>query len=620
MNFNNIFEELLLELSGSEIYKKYYSKIPYEIFTQIVMSDPKSNMDGDGDLRSLGKYAKLLLSFYQKGSLQIEDLEKAKEYLGYVYQHNVSLDINKLKGLGDLYKIIQKYIIEDTLDLKEILNALDLGQDYKLLHDGKDWIFYQPLTQKGASYLGYSTEWCTTWGEFCLTKKNKDRTNYFNQYNNQGPLFIMINKINPTDKYQFHFESKQYMDKDDRRINLPSFWSGKDEIKHYFFPSLVRETSEEEIKNEVKRISILPDEDGMEIIKKTLGQINNPLVEAILNNDEDALEDLIDGEERDGSVYTYSGRLIIQVDELRGDAKEVDYYIDHYRMQGGNGWEWVNEDNRSRYEDREQYIEDIEKIFKQYYEANEIKIKEEFGISQYTQFKNQYFENYSNDDNIWDYFIDDVTDLSHESYEAENDKEADRIEKYLSFGRSDELSFSIVHLVQLLVKLNITNIGYNSDTGEGTTLRDFTDSYISHYNLPTEIDEPIYNYDVTYPKYGDNNYITRNTDKYFDYLIDNPETNYRCIELRKKLNYTIEKFFNRGYGTPRFENDHVKVIIRSTNINCENGTIFIDYYNKDNDQSFYNKAIQVENLPRYLTNYELDLKESKLKLSSLVSK
>lgn len=620
MNFNNIFEELLLELSGSEIYKKYYSKIPYETFMQIVMSDPKSNVDGDGSLRSLGKYSKLLLSFYQKGSLQIEDLEKAKEYLGYVYQHNVSVDINKLKGLGDLYKIIQKYIIEDTLDLKEILNALDLDVDYKLLHDGKDWIFYQPLTQKGASYLGYSTEWCTTWGEFCLNKKNRDRTNYFNQYGKQGPLFIMINKNNPTDKYQFHFESSQYMDKDDRRINLPQFWYDKEEIKYYFFPSLVRETSEEEIKNELKRISILPDEDGMEIIKKTIGQIKNPLVEAILNGDEDALEDLIDGEERDGSVYTHAGRLIIQVDELKGDAKDVDYSIDHYRMQASNGWDWVHEDNQNRYEDREQYVEDIEKIFKEYYEANIGTIKEMFGVSNYTQFKDAYFDNYSSDDNIWDNYVDDITDLSHESYEAENDKEADQIEKYLSFGRSDELSFSVVHLVQFLVKKNITRIGFNSDTGEGSSLQDVTNEYISHYSLPTEINEPIYNYETTYPKYGDNNYMTRKTDEYFDRLMDDPEMNGRCIELRKKLNYFIEKFFNGGYSTNRYENDHVKVVLRSTNINCENGTIFIDYYNKDNNQNFYNKAIQVENLPRYLTNYQLDLKESKMKLSSLISK
>ena len=47
-----------------------------------------------------------------------------------------------------------------------------------------------------------------------------------------------------------------------------------------------------------------------------------------------------------------------------------------------------------------------------------------------------------------------------------------------------------------------------------------TDSYISHYRLTTEIEEPIYNYEMTLPKYGDNNYITKRTDEYFNKLID----------------------------------------------------------------------------------------------------
>lgn len=612
MNFNLLLEELLLELSGTEIYKKYYSKIPYDTFVDIVMSDPKSNIDGDGSLRSLGKYSKLLLSFYQKGSLQIEDLEKAKEYLGYVYQHNVALDINKLKGLGDLYKVVQKYIVEDTLDLKEILNALVIGEDYKLLNDGEDWTFYQPLTQKGASYLGYSTEWCTTWGEYCLNKKNRDRTNYFNQYGSKGPLFIMINKNNPTDKYQFHFESAQYMDKDDRRINIPAFWYGKEEIKNYFFPSLVRETNQEEIKSEVKRLSILPDEDGMIILRKSIGVVNNELVDAILTDDEDRFEDLIDGEERDGSVYINRGRFIIQVDKLKGDAEDVDRCIDQYRMEGNNGYEWVYNDNQGRYEDDSSYKEDIEVVFKKYYEDNVDLVKQEFIITSYDQFKDQYFDNYVSEENIKDVFVDDITELSYQSYQIENDREADEIEKYLSFGnRSDELNFSIVFFVQFLIKNNINRIGYDSVAGEGLSLQDVTDMYISNYKLTTEIEEPVYNYDLTFPKYGDNNYVSKKTDEYFDRLIDNPEINSRCIELRKQLNYTIDKFFKNGYGLDRFENDHVKVVIRSTNINCEFGTIFIDYYNKDNDQNFYNKSIRVENLPKYLTNYELSLKENK---------
>jgi hypothetical protein len=144
--------------------------------------------------------------------------------------------------------------------------------------------------------------------------------------------------------------------------------------------------------------------------------------------------------------------------------------------------------------------------------------------------------------------------------------------------------------------------------------------YISFYNLTTEIDEPIYEYDYKAPLYGENNYITKETDKYFDKLFDDPENNTRCIELRKQLNNIIDKFFNNNYGMNRFENDHVLVIIRSMNIDCDTESVKIDFTNKDTNQSYYGRYVKVENLPRYLTNYELDLKESKLKLSSLISK
>ena len=413
-----LLEELLLELSGQEIHQKYYSKIPYETFVNIVVSDPRSNVDGVGNLLNLGKYSKLLLSLYQKGTLQIEDLVKAKEYLGYVYLHNIPVEIGKIRQLGDLYNIVKQYIIEDTLDFKLILDSLVLGTDYKLLHTGKDWTFYQPLTEKGSSYLGVNTEWCTTWGQYCLNKKHRDRGNYFQSHHVKGPLFIMINKNNPLDKYQFHFETNQYMDKDDKRINTTEFWVGKDEIKYYFFPSLVRETSEQEVKSEIARISILPDEDGMEVIKKSIGTINNPLVVAILNLDNDALEDLINDETRNGSVDVYQGRLVIQVDDINiGEATGVNDSINQYRGEASNGWEWVHNDLENKYYEQEEYSSDIEGIFTNYYNENKDEIASELGILNIEEFTRDYFPDYVSNEELKDYFVDDITDLSYRSYE-----------------------------------------------------------------------------------------------------------------------------------------------------------------------------------------------------------
>jgi hypothetical protein len=609
-----LLEELLLELSGQEIHQKYYSKIPYETFVNIVVSDPRSNVDGVGNLLNLGKYSKLLLSLYQKGTLQIEDLVKAKEYLGYVYLHNVPVEIGKIRQLGDLYNIVKQYIIEDTLDFKLILDSLVLGTDYKLLHTGKDWTFYQPLTEKGSSYLGVNTEWCTTWGQYCLNKKHRDRGNYFQSHHVKGPLFIMINKNNPLDKYQFHFETNQYMDKDDKRINTTEFWVGKDEIKYYFFPSLVRETSEQEVKSEIARISILPDEDGMEVIKKSIGTINNPLVVAILNLDNDALEDLINDDTRNGSVDVYRGRLVIQVDDINiGEATGVNDSINQYRSEASNGWEWVHNDLENKYYEQEEYSSDIEGIFTNYYNENKDEISSELGVLNIEEFNRDYFPDYVSNEELKDYFVDDVTDLSYRSYEEENDREADDIEKYLSFGNDDEFNFSVVHLVRFLIKKEIKYIG-----DDEWPLQDVLDSYISQYNITTEIDEPVYNFEIKYPKYGDNNYITRETKKYFEKIMSDPNKSRHCIELRRKLNNIVDKFFNGGYGTDRFENEHVVVRIKSMSIDCDNESIKIDYENNDNNQNFYNKSVKIDNLVSYLTNHQLNLNENKLKLMSFI--
>lgn len=600
MKFGLIIEDLLTELSGMEIYNKYYSKIPYDDFKLIVNSDPQTNISSDGTVTRMGKYSKLLLSMFQKGGLKLEDLEKAEEYLGYVYSHKIPVEVNKINELGDLYNTVKDYIAKDTKALSEILKVLS-ENEYKVLHNGEEWYVFQPLTEKAACYLGVNTEWCTTWGPYSLNKKNKDRGNLYQRYAKDGPLYIMIEKSNPDYKFQFHFESKQFMDKDDKRINTSEFLTNKTELLNFFFPSFTREVSNEEIQLELKRIDVLPDEYGTELIKKSIGQIDNPLINAILNEDEVSLEELIVSDELNGSVEVSGGRLVIPVSDLKEDTQTLYDVISYYEYESENGWQFVYDDMRDRGID-EYEEENLLKFFTDYYESNKDELKNTLGIRDFSQFHQMFFDNYKTNNDIQEDFWTDIADASYENYETANESELNSFKNLIEFNYGYEILISVVSVVRFLIKKNISKI---SDE-DGTSLWNFMDGYIDANNLPTEY-ERIYDFSINYPKYGENNSLTKRTNDLFDgYMSDNESTQH-CVKLRQTLNDVMSKFFK---GSTKFENEHIIVRLKSTEIDCVNGTVKVEYTNKDTGETYggwrsNSDSVKVENLASLVTNYKL---------------
>lgn len=197
-----------------EIYAKHYGAIDYSIFCEIVRADPTYSSDNPD---KMGKYGKWLLSLYQKGALLTEDLYKAHDYLDCFNRFRRRLagsrDINQIKSLPDLYDLIK-----DFLDIPEEIVNETTNEEQRIkenearrLYEDKDWLVIQPLTQQAAIIYGRGTQWCTS-----ATRSY----NYFERYNSQGPLFILISKKHNR-KYQFHFESKTYCDETDRSIMSP---------------------------------------------------------------------------------------------------------------------------------------------------------------------------------------------------------------------------------------------------------------------------------------------------------------------------------------------------------------------------------------------------------------
>lgn len=595
MKFITILKELLLELSGEEIYKKYYSDLPSHIFKNLVKYDPQTHISNDNILK-LGRFSKLIINLFKLGSLKNEDLPKVKEYLGYIYKYKIPLNINKISSLPELYKIIEPYIVKSNKDLSVILQTLPKNQ-YKVLHNGEKWYIFQPLTETAACQIGVNTEWCTTWGKESLNPNYRERSNYFERYNKQSPLYIIIDKTNLENKYQFHFNSKQYMDKMDKKINVVNFLNNNLEIKKYFFPSLFTENvSDDMIKNELERVDALSTDDVMKIINKNVDG-TNPLINNIIDKDENLEQTFKDSFKNDNIDYvniTENNRIEIVVYRLSGDLEEVESNLNYLQYEKNNVYETLREDIIEYLNNDDKWENFANNLFKKYYDENSSAIRTHFGIYNFDDFRDNYFEEFMNEEKIKDTFIDNYLDINISNFENEIQEEIDKIEKYLNFNRmsrSFEIGISLPFFI-LYLKNNEIN-----DFDNFKYIEDLFNDFINFYDIPTYY-EPTYLTDVTYPDYS-NRDIEYKVEKFFEYLKTDDDAD--CEQNRKDFNYIYTKVFNKK---STIENNKIFLKINSKTIDCVNGTVNVTYKNKETGKT-YTGEVKIKNLPNYVFNYQL---------------
>ena len=116
-------------------------------------------------------------------------------------------------------KDINQYTFEEFSDLALKLEGQQTANEKERMikeneaekiFENENWLLIHPKTKEADILYGKGTRWCTA---------ATDSYNYFDHYNNQGPLYILINKNNPEEKYQFHWESNSFMNIYDRTIN-----------------------------------------------------------------------------------------------------------------------------------------------------------------------------------------------------------------------------------------------------------------------------------------------------------------------------------------------------------------------------------------------------------------
>ena len=244
--FINSFEyEFLFENKKVEdIYDKHYKDIPDNEFRSLIAIDPTSIIKDGGDpvapsfddIKKVGQYSKWLFKLYMSDLMKFEDTYKAKEYLAVfdnlkkknvLDRDGIEKDINKYKNLPELFSAIEEYAENDDDD-----NVYSKGDEERKIKNDEstkmfendNWLVVIPKTHRAACYYGNNTQWCTA---------SKDDDGYFNQYSDEGPLYINIDKTK-NEKYQFHFPSSQFMDETDAQIDLAHFYENNPDLKEFY--------------------------------------------------------------------------------------------------------------------------------------------------------------------------------------------------------------------------------------------------------------------------------------------------------------------------------------------------------------------------------------------------
>jgi hypothetical protein len=156
-------------------------------------------------------------------------------------------DINKLTP-SSLYDAVKDFDLTLATTTKSERKSAPVHPGSKLLFDGPTWRVIEikdkgAVGKEAACFYGGNqkeTRWCTS----------APGLSYFDRYIKDGPLYVVYKSGDtdvtsetglPKERYQFHFPSNQFMDKDDRSIDLVKYLNGPmSELKDFFKPEFAK--------------------------------------------------------------------------------------------------------------------------------------------------------------------------------------------------------------------------------------------------------------------------------------------------------------------------------------------------------------------------------------------
>ena len=174
-----------------------------------------------------------------------DDLKKFERFKGRLPKE--MRDINKLTP-DQLYDAVKDFDLTLATTTKAERKSAPVHPGAKLVFDGPDWRVIEiedkgQVGKEAACFYGgnnVETRWCTS----------APGASWFERYIKDGPLYVVFNPndtdLSPTTglpktRYQFHFPSNQFMDKDDRQQELVALLNGPmNDLKSFFKPEFAK--------------------------------------------------------------------------------------------------------------------------------------------------------------------------------------------------------------------------------------------------------------------------------------------------------------------------------------------------------------------------------------------
>ena len=293
MKFTPLLKSIILEQSRFEVLydaltqpsvdkqgKKQKPRLTKQELNALVQADPTTRLN-DVDLENMskddykklkaGKYVQWLIKQYltlkterQPGengydrelanvkATFMEDLYKVtddlKKFERFKSRIKGEKDINKLTA-DQLYDAVKDFDLTLATTTKAERKSAEVHPGSKMVYDGANWRVIEiedkgPVGKEAACFYGgnnQETRWCTS---------TPGTDQWFNRYIKDGPLYVLFNPndtdVSPTtglpkNRYQFHFPSNQFMDKDDRQQDLVQLLTGPmKELKDFFKPEFAK--------------------------------------------------------------------------------------------------------------------------------------------------------------------------------------------------------------------------------------------------------------------------------------------------------------------------------------------------------------------------------------------